>query len=292
MKFLLGCWLLLSALLSPVCAEELDAIESIPVGQLQVLAMTDARGQMEAALLPDLASYPEYAGIFANGPVPSINRVFYLQDGDKKILFDSGWGLEQQEKKGQLYKLLEVAGIAPASITDILLTHLDFDHIGGLVKDGKPVFPNAILWISQPEYEAWLAGNIQKRSQEKIKLAQTMAGIYKDKIRLFQFGQEILPGIKTIDASGHTPGHTAFEIVSGADRLIIGGDMMHIIQAQLPRPELSTIYDMDMNKAAETRKRLLKMAAENRAQLSGMHMEPISPVYPREDGGFMMRQPR
>lgn len=290
-RLILGLFLTLF-LAGQVLAEELDAIESIPVGKLKVLAFVDARGTVAAEIIPDLAKFPEYAGLFEHGPVGSLNRVFYLVDGDKKILIDSGWGLDQQEKKGKLYKLLDVAGIAPDSITDILLTHLDFDHIGGLVKNGKAVFPNATVWISQPEYEAWLAGNIQKRPEDKIKLARNMAVIYKDRIKLFNFGTEILPGITALDASGHTPGHTAYEIVSGPDKLIIAGDLMHIVEAQLPKPELSTIYDMDMEKAAATRARLLKQAVEERADLAGMHMEPISNVYQRQDGGFMMRQPR
>ncbi|MBD5641264.1 MAG: MBL fold metallo-hydrolase [Desulfovibrio sp.] len=285
--------LLLALLLAyPAVAEELEAIESIPVGKLKVLALTDARGSATAAILPELSRFPEYAPLFANGPLSVVNRAFYLEDGSRKILVDSGWGLEQQEKKGHLYALLKVAGIEPASITDVLLTHMDFDHIGGLVKDGKPYFDNATLWISQPEYEAWLAGNIQKRPEEKIKLAQDMAAIYKDRIKLFQFGSEILPGITAIDASGHTPGHTAYEIVSGPDKLVIGGDLMHIVEAQLPKPELSAIYDMDMEKAAQTRIRLLQQAVKDKSTFAGMHMEPISPVYERPDGGFMMRQPR
>lgn len=276
----------------PAFSEELDAIESIPVGKLKVLAFIDARGTIAKEIIPDLANYPEYAGLFEHGPIDALNRVFYLADDGRKILIDSGWGLEQQEKQGHLYQLLDVAGIKPDAITDILLTHLDFDHIGGLVKDGKPVFPNATIWIAQPEYEAWLTGNIAKRPEEKIKLAQTMASIYKDKLRLFNFGSEILPGITAIDASGHTPGHTAYEIVSGPDKLIIAGDLMHIVDAQLPKPELNTIYDMDPEKAAATRNRLLKQAAHERAVLGGMHMEPISAVYERQDGGFMMRRPR
>lgn len=285
-------FLLAILLAAPAFAEELEAIESIPVGKIKVLALTDARGSMEAALLPDLAKFPEYAPLFANGPLSSVNRAFYLNDGDKRILVDSGWGLEQQEKKGQLYALLDAAGIDPGTITDVLLTHMDFDHIGGLVKDGKAVFANATIWISQPEYEAWLAGNIQKRPEDKIKFAQDMARIYKDKIRLFQFDSEILPGITAIDASGHTPGHTAYEIVSGPDKLVIAGDLMHIVEAQLPKPELSTIYDMDMEKAAQTRIRLLNQATSDKSLFTGMHIEPISPVYKRPDGGFMMRQPR
>lgn len=284
--------LLALLLAAPVIAEELEAIESIPLGSRKVLALTDARGSVAAELVPDLAKFPEYAALFANGPLSSVNRAFYFDDGSKKVLIDSGWGLEQQEKKGQLYELLKVAGIEPDSITDVLLTHMDFDHIGGLVKEGKPVFANATLWISQPEYEAWLAGNIQKRPEEKIKFAQDMAAIYKDKIRLFQFDSEILPGITAIDASGHTPGHTAFEIVSGPDKLVIGGDLLHIVEVQLPKPELSTIYDMDMEKAAQTRIRLLKQAVKDKSTFMGMHIEPISPVYERPDGGFMMRQAR
>ena len=123
-------------------------------------------------------------------------------------------------------------------------------------------------------------------------LARSLWKIYSGQIKLFKYGEEILPGITAVDARGHTPGHTAFDIVSGNEKMTIGGDVMHIYQVQLQKPQRSTIYDMDMKKAAETRTRLLQRASEEKSIFGGMHFPLVSPVLKRADGGFMMREPR
>lgn len=282
--------LLLAILILATPVAALEETMLIPVGKFDILAMLDAKGNAKADLIPGLDMYPEFAGLFKNAP-EGVFRTFYFKDGGHNILVDAGWG-EEQQPHGNTVALLEREGIAPAAITDLLITHLDWDHIGGLVKDGKPVFPNALLWISQPEYDAWLKGDLDKRPQQAKERARKLMDIYKGKIREFQFGEEILPGVTALDASGHTPGHTCYEIESGDDKMYIAGDIMHLAPVQLIRPELSSIYDIDPQKAAQSREDLLEKAANGKAIFAGMHMPTISPVRKRPDGGYMMREPR
>lgn len=281
-------YLSLLLLFTPLLAMAQDEIEPISLGDVEIWPVQDSEGAMESSLLPGLAKHPEYAQAFARGPLPAVNRVYYLPLGDKRILFDTGWG-QNLKIKGQSLDLLAAKGVQPADITDIALTHMDLDHIGGLLKDGEAVFPNATLWISRPEFEAWTGGAVTGRNED---LAKKVAEKYAGRIKLFEFGDEIFPGVSTIDASGHTPGHTAYQISSGPDKMLIGGDFIHIGQIQLPLPDLSTIYDMDGEKAAATRRALLEKAANEKLLLSGMHLIPISNVIKREDGGFNMRTPR
>lgn len=281
-------FLSLILLLAPFMAYGQEEIEPLGIGELEVWPVLDADVTMESSLLPGLAKHPEYGQAFAHGPLPSVDRVYYLPLGERKILFDSGWG-QDFKVKGKSQELLAANGVKSGDITDIALTHLDIDHIGGLLRNDEPVFPNAVLWISRPEFEAWTNGKVVGRHEE---LAKKVLDKYAGRIRLFEFGDEIFPGVAAIDASGHTPGHTAYEIFSGADRMLIGGDFIHIGQIQLPLPELSTVYDMDGEKAAATRRALLEKAANEKLLLAGMHLIPISPVIKREDGGFNMRTPR
>ena len=272
-------------------AEEPEGVFSIPVGSLELLALHDADGSMAASLLPDLPKEPEMASYFAHGPIPSVFQTYFLRDGSHRVLFDAGWG-DGVTVKGQTASLLEHLGINPADITDICMTHLDHDHIGGLIRSGKAVYPNATLWISRPEFEAWQNGAVQGRSESSVTLARQALSVYDRHIRLFDFGQEILPGIVALDAAGHSPGHTAYEISSGDARLIIAGDILHIPPVQLRRPDMSTVYDMDADKAAAARKRLLQRAAETHAQLAGMHFSTVSPVMQTENGAYLMREAR
>lgn len=281
-------FLSLLLVLAPFMAHAQEQIEPLNIGDLEIWPVQDSTGAMAKELLPGLAQHPEYEQAFARGPLPAVNRVYYLPLKDRKILFDSGWG-QDLKVHGNSLELLAANGVRPGDITDIALTHMDLDHIGGLLKDGEAVFPNAALWISKPEFEAWTGGKVVGRNED---LAKKVAEKYAGRIRLFEFGDEIFPGVTAIDASGHTPGHTAYEISSGADKMIIGGDFIHIGDIQLPLPELSSVYDMDQEKAAATRRNLLEKAANEKALLTGMHLIPMSSVIKREDGGFNMRMPR
>lgn len=272
-------------------AETPEDVEIIPVGDLEVYGITDAHSTMESRLLPDLDAHPELKPLFEHGPLPAVAKTYLLKTGNHVILVDTGWGNEQAIKGKTLDKLAEL-GIKPENITDIILTHLDMDHIGGLVNNGKAVFPNAEVWISKPEYDAWINGKIEKRSADAIRKAKTIKEIYGNRVKTFAWDEEILPGVKAIEASGHTPGHTAFDIVSGKNKLTIAGDLIHIAEVQLPHPEMSTIYDVDMKKAVDSRKHLLQRAVDDASLFAGMHFNMVSPVRAGENGAYFMRQPR
>lgn len=281
---------LLFAPFACLAAEEYE-IDVIPLGDTEVTAITDAHTSMEASLLPELQKYPQFQGVFQHGPAPAVAKTYLFKTGPHLALVDAGWG-DEQKIMGCTLEALKASGIDPGQITDVLLTHLDMDHIGGLTQNGQAVYPNATLHVAEPEWQAWQAGAIQKRPQAAIERARALAKIYNGRIKLFKHGDEVLPAVRAVDASGHTPGHTAFDLVSGNDKLTIGGDIIHIYQVQLPMPDLSTVYDIDPKKAAESRKFVLNRAAEENAQLAGMHFPMISNVIKRQDGGFAMREAR
>lgn len=277
-----------TALALTAAAYAQDAATHYQIGDLDVMAMRDADMTMDKKLFPDLDKYPEFSGVFANGPVPAMLQTFYLKNGDRHALIDAGWGKELPVK-GYSTDILRENGVKPEMITDILLTHLDHDHIGGLLENGKPVYPNAVLWVSKPEYEAWTNGNVS-RGPDSVDLARKALKAYK--VNQFDYGQEIMPGISSVDARGHTPGHTAFDIASGGEKMTIAGDIMHVGAIQLPRPDLSSVYDMDKSLAAESRERLLARAAEKKGLFAGMHFPMISDVRKGDGGGYLMKQPR
>ena len=133
------------------------------------------------------------------------------------------------------------------------------------MKEGAPVFANAQVYVSAPEYDAWmtspaLAG---RRAQ-----AEATMRAYEARLRKFAFGDTLPGGILAMDAVGHTPGHTAFVV----DKCLIGGDFVHGAALQLAHPELCARFDMDVPKSVETRKRLMAYAKENGMTLAGMHL--------------------
>lgn len=145
------------------------------------------------------------------------------------------------------------------------LTHFHGDHIGGMMKGDSVVFPNAEVYASKTEYDAWM----KMPAERKAQVVKTMDA-YKDRMHLFEFG-EVLPGnVETLNAAGHTPGHTVFQ----AGKLLVIGDLIHGAALQLEYPEYCASYDMDKETAVKTRKHFLKYAKENGLTMAGMHLPP------------------
>lgn len=191
--------------------------------------------------------------------IPSTVSVFLLETDSLKILFDTGLG----GNIGTMQTGLDSLGIAPSDITHIYLTHFHGDHIGGMMDGDNAVFANAEVYASKAEYEAWSAMD----STENTMQMRTMQA-YENRLHLFRFG-DTLPGkVKTIDTSGHTPGHTAYL----CGKVIVIADLMHGAALQARYPEYSSNYDMDKDKAAQSRKRILQYAADNGLTMAGMHL--------------------
>lgn len=193
--------------------------------------------------------------------IPASVSTFLMKADGEWLLFDTGLGAGHG---GQLMNGLAELGLTADSISALYITHFHGDHIGGMVQDGAPVFPNAEVYTGAVEYKAW----IEDMPEDKNGQQRAAMDAYKDKLHLFEFGDELPHGIVAIDAIGHTPGHTAFE----KKELLIIGDLMHGAALQLEHPEYSGNYDMDKAQAAASRERIIKYAQEKHLIMAGMHL--------------------
>ncbi|MGN0090866.1 MAG: MBL fold metallo-hydrolase [Alloprevotella sp.] len=191
--------------------------------------------------------------------VPSSMSCFLLQTEGKNILLDAGLGAPFS----QLIPKLTTLDVKPEELQLIYITHFHPDHIGGLLKDGKVVFPNAEVYINRVEAEAW-----QKMEGNQSVQAKTVLDAYKQHLHLFEAGDTLPGDVITIAAYGHTPGHTAFQ----KDSMLVIGDLIHGAALQLEYPEYCPLYDMDAETARESRLRILNYARENRLTMYGMHL--------------------
>ncbi|TNC13555.1 MBL fold metallo-hydrolase [Methylobacterium terricola] len=218
-------------------------------------------------------------------------NAFLILGGGAPVLVDAGMGAGGPGTLGHLPKALRACGLTPDEIGTVLVTHLHSDHIGGLVgSDGTAAYPNAEVVIPEAEAAYWLAEGAEARAPEGAKpgfrRARVLTEIYGDRIRRAREG-EVLPGIEAILAPGHTPGHTAYRLQSGARSLLIWGDVVHLPAIQFAKAEAGVSFDVDGAMAAATRKRILDQAAAERSLVAGMHLDfPALGSVRRDGAGF------
>ena len=168
------------------------------------------------------------------------------------------------------------AGVSPAQIDTVIITHAHPDHIGGTLDSaGQPLCPNAFYYIAQEEWDFWFSELSMVRAPERfVSVARQNLESIQDRVIRLEGGSEILPGIRAIPAPGHTPGHMVVEISSGTDLLLcIGDTVLHPLH--LEHPDWLPIYDLVPESAAVSKSRILDLAAAQNALVMGQHFPPF-----------------
>lgn len=252
-------------------------LPSFRIGALEVKAFNDGSLKtsldlvigMDRALAETLAGPTDQGSFF----IPVNNFVFAR--GDKIIMIDAGAGNTMQPTLGKLPQNLRGGGIDPTAVTHILLTHIHPDHANGLVDDrGAAVYPNAEILVHETEIDFWL-GDSQPGESEATKRMHQRARIdltpYSDRIRRLRDGEDYL-GCGVVLAAGHSPGHTVWRIDGGGAAFISWGDLVHFSAIQISHPDTPLTYDLDPDRACQSRRRILDMAANERLLVAGAHV--------------------
>lgn len=265
----------------PVSAQ-ISGVQHFNVGDITVSALADGSIELDPGLFPtankdELQAALKRAFMGENGKIRGAVNAYVARVGDRTVLIDSGGGTGMGPSMGMLPAQLTAAGIAPADVDVLALTHLHPDHIGGLVSaDGKPVFPNATVLLHETEIAFWRDDAIRNQTPDGFKpffdLARKSLDVYKSKTSPFSKDGEVLPGVQAVHLPGHTPGHTGFNLVSGDQNLLIWGDIVHVPALQFGHPEWSLAFDVDMDKARATRTKIFDQANADRLRVAGMHL--------------------
>lgn len=203
---------------------------------------------------------------------------FLIYTAGKLALIETGCGRYMANTGGQLLANLAAAGVDPASIESVLLTHMHPDHSAGLtdMTTGKRNFPNAELVMHENEPRHWFDDAAMAKGDDREKKLFFQAGReqtepYRDRWRLFQKG-DVLPGVTAMPFHGHTPGHTGYLLSSGNESLLIWGDIVHVPEVQTARPEVCMAFDTDKAQAEATRRRVFDMVTTDKLMVTGMHL--------------------
>ena len=211
-----------------------------------------------------------------------------VNTGEQVIMFDSGNGDGRRPDAGLLAERFENAGFAPDEVDIVVLTHFHPDHIGGLMEDGAPLFPNASYVANEAEYDFWSPEDKLTGNTERVaKLTQSNVVPLADKMIFIKAGDDVVTGVTAIEASGHTPGHTAFHLESNGKRLMITADTANHYIMSLQKPDWHVRFDMDKDAAIAARKSVFGMIAADRIPFTGYHMpSPAVGFVEQIDGGF------
>jgi glyoxylase-like metal-dependent hydrolase (beta-lactamase superfamily II) len=199
-----------------------------------------------------------------------------INTGKRLILIDTGTGGQIAPSAGVLRANLAAAGINPKAVDLVVISHFHPDHINGIKdKDNALVFPNAEISVPAPEWAYWMDDANLNAAPADLKLTfRNQRRIFSDIARhVTQFapGAEVSPGIETLPAAGHTPGHTVFAIHSGDQSLLVLGDTAQHPAVFARHPDWQAAFDVDGAAAVATRKTLFDRAAADRMLVTGYH---------------------
>jgi len=225
-------------------------------GGIEVTSVEDKSMEMDASLFSGKLTEAQKLAYMPGGKTPASVNVFLVKSGGKTYLIDAGFGNAVKDKR-----------IDPKKIDAIFITHEHGDHISGLLKEDGTANFSAPVFISKQESDYWL-----KKETPNSDLQKKLANVYTSRYKTFNFGDTLAPGIVAINAVGHTPGHTAFLIGTGKQKLLIAGDFLHAAALQFPEPTESASFDMDKEQAVKTRISLMEQAEKNGWIIAGIHV--------------------
>jgi glyoxylase-like metal-dependent hydrolase (beta-lactamase superfamily II) len=218
-----------------------------------------------------------------------------INTGSKLVLIDCGNGVANFEPSkgavGRTLQNLAAAGVDPKSIDIVLMSHLHPDHTNGIRgADGSMAFPNAEIMVPAKDWEFWTSEDNAAKAQSNEMMKNYFANVKKiyngieSKVTKYDWGKEVVPGITSVEAPGHTPGHTAFAIASGNSRILVQSDVTNIPEFFLRNPDWHVAYDVDPVQAQATRHKFYDMASAEKTLVVGFHFTFPSIGHVEKDG--------
>jgi glyoxylase-like metal-dependent hydrolase (beta-lactamase superfamily II) len=282
---------------APVTGAQVPGVYRLKVANVEVTILNDgwlalptklfsgdqerAQKMLEAAFLPTDAT------------ITSVNE-WLVNMGDRLVLIDTGTSNVYLPTLGRMAKNLAAAGVEPAAVDAVVISHLHPDHVAGALTTDKAIaFPNATIHLSEPELAFWsneeIYAKVPKDAKPFFDIARASIKPYQDAGKLFTFkdGAEVVPGLTAVAAPGHTPGHTMFRLSSNGSDLLIVVDILHNVALQFAEPDRSMAFDVDQALAATTRKKVLDMVATDKSLVAFTHL-PFPGVghVARADSGY------
>jgi glyoxylase-like metal-dependent hydrolase (beta-lactamase superfamily II) len=255
----------------------------IKVGDAEVIALNDgvARRPLGEEFVRN-APLAEVRSLLASQGLPTDYidipfNAFLVINGNRRVLMDSGFADNGGPTTGRLLANLAAAGFKPEDIDTVLITHYHGDHIQGLRrKDGSLVYPNARVMVPEPEHNFWMddarMNALPENQRGGYMVARRVFGTMPaDNLVRFAPGGEVAPGIRSVAAFGHTPGHTLFELQSAGQTFVYVGDLTNVPALFARNPDWAVQFDMDAELARQVRRATFQRIVQTNAMVGGFH---------------------
>ena len=202
---------------------------------------------------------------------------FVVVVGGRRVLMDTGFADNGPATTGRLLQNLAAAGLKPEDIDTVLISHYHGDHINGLrTKAGQLVFPKARILVPAPEHAFWMddarmsaAPEPQRGAFQNVR--RVFGGLSAEQLGRFEPGAEVVPGIGSMAAYGHTPGHTLFTVRAGSQSFIYAADLTNVPELFARSPDWAVTFDMNAEEARATRRRVFDMIVREKMLAGGFH---------------------
>lgn len=296
---LLGCLALATrsvAAKAPLAGGSLVGVHRLKLGEFEVTTLLDGFIDLPATVLQGdqalVRQHLEAAGLWGS-PIRTAVNAFLVNTGERLVLIDCGGAQMLGPTAGRLPRALAQIGVDPGQVDEVYVTHMHGDHLHGAVTpDGARLFPNAVLRIAKADVDYWGSAEIEAKAPENQKgrfvAAKRAIAAYGDRLQPFEPGAELTPGIRSVAASGHTPGHTCFLVTSGKARLLLVGDLLHVAPVQFPRPEITVAFDWNQDLARTRRRELFDLMSNESILIGAAHLPfpGIGRLRARDGGAF------
>lgn len=273
---------------APVAGKQNASFYRYKVGDAEVTVVSD--GSLTVPLPDGLvvnAKKDEVAGALEKAFRPRDTVSFYfgplvINTGGKLIVIDTGNGpgafASSKGSNGQFANNLAAAGIDAKAVDMVVISHFHGDHVNGLLTaDSQPAFPNAEVLVPAVEWKYWMDDGEMSRAP-----AGRMEGLFKNNRRVFEaglkkkvtpyeWGKDVVPGLRAVETIGHTPGHTSYLLSSGSDTVFIQSDVTNNPDLFARNPGWQANFDQDGPQAEVTRRKVYDMLAADRMRVQGFH---------------------
>lgn len=273
---------------APLLGKQAASFYRYKVGSFEVTAIADG---ITVTPRPDNyvvnASKDDVSAVFAANHLPADKATHtytpvVVNTGSKLVVIDTGFGpgayAQSKGAIGQFQTNLQAAGIDPAHVDAVIISHFHGDHINGLISaDGKPLYPNAEVLVPAAEWKFFMDdGEMSKVAgtpgEANFRNSRRVFDTLGRKVTQFEAGKEPVAGITAIASPGHTPGHTSFVVASGSDKVLVQADITAgAAFLFVKNPDWQLLFDADKALAVQTRRKIYDMAVAEKMPVQAFH---------------------